>query len=188
MTARHPLPAGVTGDATFSADRRYRYWLAREWDAGLPRFAYVLLNPSTAGAEADDRTSQRLRTLTAANGGGAYELVNLFAIVDTHQRLVHADAGVGESTEVADAWITEVTGRADVVILGWGDGLAGGVGGAARRSTVARRAAAVWPLVAGARPMCFVTNRSGAPRHPLYLRADSTPVPYRPAPEGPGFG
>ena len=172
------------GDAAFSEDRRHRYWLQRRWDAALPRFTFVLLNPSAAAADADDPTNRRLRALTAAHGGGSYELVNLFALVDTFQDHLLGPDAVGESAAVADGWITTAVGRADTVVLGWGDGRATGRGGAARRAAVIRRAASVWPLVAAGRPRCLAVNRSGAPGHPLYLPVASDLLPYRPPSAG----
>jgi len=174
------LPDGVQGGAVFSDDGRFRYWLVRRWDGSLPRCTFVLLNPSAAGADADDPTNRRLRALTTALGCGAYELVNLFARVDTHQHHLLEPDAVGASTAVADGWIASAVHRADTVVLGWGDGRSAGAGGRARRVAVARRAASVWPLVADHRPQCLTVNRSGQPGHPLYRPVHSPLLPYRP--------
>lgn len=176
------LPAGVRGDARFSPDRRYRYWLERRWDASLPRFTYILLNPSTAGHDHDDKTNQRLRAITVANGGGGYELVNLFAVVDTYQVSLHRPAAVEETPGANDEWVTRAAARAEVVVLGWGDGTGVGTDAAARRTEVKRRAGDVWPLVRDYNPQCFTVNVSGAPGHPLYLNTTSPMTDYVPSP------
>jgi hypothetical protein len=103
----------VSGDAWFDPQRKYRYWLERWWDTALPQFTYVLLNPSVATASKDDRTTRRLCSLTQAKGGGGYELVNLFALVDTHQEHLQKSIAVGESSEHSDAWIVRVVERAN---------------------------------------------------------------------------
>ena len=37
-------------------DGNYRYLLGRKWDANLPQVTFVMLNPSTADHQQDDRT------------------------------------------------------------------------------------------------------------------------------------
>jgi hypothetical protein len=160
--------------------------MERRWDEVLPRFTYVLLNPSGAGGDRDDRTSRRLHALTAANGGGGFAVVNLFTVVDTSQQRLHDPAAPGEAAELAeldelaDEWIAMAAQRSEVLVLGWGDGNATGPRGAAHRARVRRRAGAVWPLVRPHRPGCFTRNASGSPGHPLYLRTTSTVSAYAP--------
>jgi hypothetical protein len=68
-TQTFALLPGVQGDAKFDIERKYRYWLDRRWNAALPQFTYVLLNPSVATASRDDRTTRRLCSLTQAKDG-----------------------------------------------------------------------------------------------------------------------
>ncbi len=179
MPALVPLASEVHGHAEFSADRRYRYRLERQWDRGRPTITYVFLNPSMADGERDDPTNRKLRALTSANGGGGYVLVNLFALIDTHQVALHEAAAVGESVSVADGWIADAVDSGEIVVVGWGEG-ARGADARQRQSAVRARAEAIWPLLAHRELCCFARNQSGAPRHPLYL-ADSTPlVPFDP--------
>jgi hypothetical protein len=91
--------ADASGDAQFDAQRQYRYWFERRWNTALPQFTYILLNPSVATTSKDDRTTRRLCSLTQAKGGGGYELVNLFVIVDTHQEHLHKSIAAGESSK-----------------------------------------------------------------------------------------
>ncbi len=183
MSTLTPLPRGVRGDTRFSPDRRYRYWLGRWWDDTLPRFAYVLLNPSRAGCDRDDTTNRRLRAITVANGGGGYELVNLFAAVDTYQTGLHLPTAVDGSPGANDEWVVTAASRADILVLGWGDGNGTGPDAGARRAEVWRRAREVWPLVGHHHPRCFKVNASGAPGHPLYVRTTSPLADYSPSPE-----
>lgn len=169
---------GELRDARFSADRRYRYWLQRRWDPSRPQFAYVLLNPSRADADHDDPTVRKLSVLTSANGGGGFELVNLFAVMDTRQVGLHLPDAVEAAPGENDRWIERVVERADVVVLGWGDGMADDLLTQGRRAAVRRRAQQVWPLVRNRQPRCFRTIGSGAPGHPGRLRSTAPIVRY----------
>ena len=161
-----PLLEGVRGRARFSADGSYRYSLERRWDARLPCFTFVLLNPSQASAHGDDPTTRKLHRICLANGGGAYILVNLFALVDTHQSGLHLETAVGETHGENDRSIRRAVSRSDRVVVGWGTG-----GGTAfrigeRRRAVHRRACTVWPILARHELWCVGCNRAGSPRHP----------------------
>lgn len=162
----------------FSPDGTYRYWLERRWDAGLPRFGFVLLNPSRADALSDDPTTRRLHHICAANGGGAYVLVNLFALVDTHQRALHHTAAVGETSGENDRWITAALRWSDRVVVGWGAG--GGTTSrlGERRQALRRRIRAIRPVLADRELWCVGVNRAGSPRHPG--RGVRNDVPLRP--------
>jgi hypothetical protein len=180
VTSSFELPAAVHGDARFSPDHRYRYCLERRWDHALPQLTYVLLNPSAAGGDRDDITNRKLLGITVANGGGGYELVNLFALVDTRQEGLHYPAAVGETREANDEWIVKAVSGCDVLVLGWGDGNCAGVGAAVRKVGVRKRAQEVRLLIKGRQPQCFKMNASGAPGHPLYLKGTSTVSGYAP--------
>jgi hypothetical protein len=65
---------------------RYRYRLWRLWDAAAPTMVWVLLNPSTADADTDDRTVRRCQSLARREHYGGVILVNLFAWRCTHPR------------------------------------------------------------------------------------------------------
>jgi hypothetical protein len=185
MSRLFGLPDGVHGSAAFSKDKEFRYSLERRWNADLPQFTFILLNPSEAGADRDDETSQRLHALTMANGGGGFELINLFAKVDTDQIGLTYPAAVGETVASNDEWIAAAVSRSRTLVLGWGDGSSQGVTAAAREAGVRRRAREVWPMVRFYSPRCFKVNASGSPGHPLYLKSTSRISRYSPKPDYP---
>jgi hypothetical protein len=187
---RFPLPAGVRGSAEFGTGPggSYRYWLERRWDDSLPHLTYLLLNPSAAGAEEDDPTTQKLRRISSANGGGSYELVNLFAAVDTQQLGLDMATAVGESSQANDRRITAAIDRSQRLVIGWGDGNGKGSHVGARRLAIVERARQLWPLLSSRLLWCVGSNAgSGSPRHPGQgVRKDVLLVPYLPTNQYPG--
>jgi len=153
----------VTGGATFSRDRRYRYRLWRRWDRSRPAVAFVMLNPSTADARRDDPTIRRCIGFARAWGFGGVDVVNLFAYraTDPRELLRVADpVGPRNSRHIQRAGL-----GAALVVIAWG-----------AHPSAARRAPISLP-----RARCLGLTRTGQPRHPLYLRRDARPVPVRSA-------
>ena len=155
----------MTGGAAFSRDRRYRYRLWRRWDRSRPAIAFCMLNPSTADARRDDPTIRRCIGFARAWGYGGLEVVNIFAMRATDPRALRsARDPVGPRN---DAFMLRAAARSPVVIA-WG------VHGALRdRGNEALRLLGSTSLL-----LALGRTRSGAPRHPLYLRHDSEPMEY----------
>ncbi len=144
----------------------YRYRLWREWDASRPRVAFVLLNPSTADAAADDPTLRRCLGFARAWGFGALEVVNLFALRSPSPAALRAAADpIGPEN---DRHLAEVVASADAVVAGWGNH-----GALLGRADAVRRAALLPEDT-----LCLGVTAQGQPRHPLYVRAATAPVPF----------
>ncbi len=126
-----------------------------------------MLNPSTADAEADDPTIRRCRQFASRWGASELSVVNLFALRATEPSALQAAADpVGPRN---DEMIAESVLGAGMVVTAWGNhGLLGGRADEVR--TLLRRLSV--------RPFHFGLNRTGEPRHPLYLpsRADLLPA------------
>jgi hypothetical protein len=144
--------------ADISDDGLYRYRLWRTWSP-MPSLAFIMLNPSTADAEIDDPTIRRCMNFARREGAGGIEVVNLYALRCTKPRhlLDHPDP---EGDLNPMAW-TETLYSGIEVVAAWGagaeiDGLP---------PSLALRG------FSGA-PKCLGTTKNGAPRHPLYVRAD----------------
>lgn len=162
----YPTDTTVQRHARLSRDGLYRYVLWREWKRPLtkPTWAtFVMLNPSTADAEIDDPTIRRCVGFAHRLGATGMVVVNLYAY---------------RATKPADLWRT-----VDPV---------GPEGDATLREFLALSARHGGPLVAAwgahARPDRISTvlampgagrfkalgmTKSGAPRHPLYVKADA---------------
>ena len=72
--------------AIFSDCGRYRYRLWRTWDPALPRLLWILYNPSTADASAEDPTLRRCIDFSRRWGFGGLTVVNHFAFRATNPR------------------------------------------------------------------------------------------------------
>jgi hypothetical protein len=154
-------------EAVFSADGTYRYLLVRRWATGPPTMTFLMLNPSTATAAADDPTIRRCIGFARREGCSALAVVNLFGLRATDPRELsgHADP-VGPANDRL-IWETCEPGR--LVVAAWG------VFG-----RLAGRAETVTGLLAerGVDLMCLGVTKNGAPRHPLYVRGDQPLVSY----------
>lgn len=107
-----------TSGAVISPDMAYRYRLWRQW--GDDRLAFVMLNPSTAGAEEDDPTIRKCMGFADRLGFGGIEVVNLFAWRSTCPDVLRH---LRDSTKVGpenDSHIAAVLLSAPAVVAAWG--------------------------------------------------------------------
>jgi hypothetical protein len=165
--------AGGTSSAVFDSKRReYRYLLTRVWDPTLPLAAFLMLNPSTAGADVDDNTVRRIAGPTGfarAWGKGGVVVVNLFALCSTDPARLrtHRDP-VGRYNGV---FVRQAVRHADTVVAAWG---AGGVL-AGRGVEMARSLHA-----SGVALKALGFTSTGQPRHPLYVPGGTALQSYNP--------
>jgi len=151
--------------ADLSVDRAYRYTLSRMWDDTLPQALYICLNPSIADASIDDATVRRCIGLTKAFKAcyGGFTIANLFAFRATKvaNMMVAADP-VGQEN---DAWLTKLVNdpKYAIVIGAWGN-----------NGSFLKRGNTVRQIVSDLH--CLVKNKSGEPRHPLYVRSETQPI------------
>lgn len=149
--------------AALSRCARYRYALWREWEHGAGTVLFIGLNPSTADHRRDDPTIRRCIGFARAWGFQRLAVANLFAYRTPHPAILRqAAAPLGPRN---DRWLSKLAGEAQLVIAAWG---AGGCF-RARDADVLERLG----------PMhCLGLTRDGRPRHPLYVRAATAPVPF----------
>lgn len=168
-------------------DGDYRYLLWRSWDSpllGVPTkpLVWIMLNPSTADGEDDDPTLRRCVGFAKAWGYSRTIVVNLFAFRSPNPGdLISRCDPVGPRN---DHYVQRAIRAAPTVVAAWGSPQITQLG----RLTSAR-ADEVW--ASGLRDHVNVvclgmaglsTGKRPEPRHPLYMRKDLTPQPYRRAP------
>ncbi|MDA1092456.1 MAG: DUF1643 domain-containing protein [Acidobacteria bacterium] len=154
---------GTIRDAVLSEEDPpiYRYLLGRVWDKRRPLMVWIMLNPSTADHEVDDRTIQACMEFSRLNGCGGITVVNLFAFRSPHPKVLFATEENPFGPE-NDTYLKRALGEAarhrHVVVAGWGT--KGGYRG--REAEVQKLATA-----SGVALMCFGRTVGGHPKHPL---------------------
>ena len=153
----------MISSAIISPCLNYRYSLTREWGAD-PRVLWIMLNPSVADANTDDPTIRRCIGFSQSFGYGSLEVVNLFAYRATDPKDMAAAKADGVNIVGPEnvRHTIEAASRASLVIAAWGaDKLA------------PLRSVSIRKLVAPHALYCLGKSKSGAPKHPLYLPANS---------------
>ncbi len=155
------------GWAYFSADKKYRYLLGRRTGKSNSRLLFIMLNPSTADETQNDPTIRRCIGFAQQWSFGIMEVVNLFAFRTPHvAELRRTDDPVGPEN---DEMIASALTTADMVVLAWGNH-----GSYRNRSHEIKRLA-----LNTAQPFHLGLNKTGEPKHPLYLPASATLTPLR---------
>ena len=168
---RLALMPGVMGDATFSADGKYRQ-LMRRWSGDVFPERYVLfigMNPSTADATVNDPTCAREWTFANREGYTAMVKANVGDYRATDPKMLLVPGVEAVSVENIPA-IRKAAVGADFVVLCHGK-LNKALAPAGKELVAALKADGIdlW---------CFGTNADGSPKHPLYLRADTPLVRF----------
>ena len=149
--------------AVLSRDGRYRYALRRVWDERARAVLFVGLNPSTADQRVDDPTIRRCMAFARDWGFGQLLVANLFAFrTSSPARLFGATEPIGPAN---DRWIRRLARDARVTIVAWGN-----------HGAFRARDAKVLELLDA--PHCLAINKSGQPKHPLYVETSARPRPF----------
>lgn len=154
-------------DAKFSIDRAYRYNLLRVWDEGKEKVCFIGLNPSTANATTDDPTIRRCIGFARTWGFGGLWMGNLFAFVSTDPSKLTFGAGYDPIGKENDTELMRMVGQSSLVIAAWGTW---------KQQEIRDRSWYVRTMFT--RMKCLGKTKDGQPRHPLYLKADTTPTTF----------
>ena len=161
----------MIGSAVFDPTGAYRYLLTRRWLAFAPPVVFVMLNPSTATAEADDPTVRRAIAFAQSWGYGGLDVLNIFAY---RSKAPHTLKGVRDPVGPENnRYIQDVTAKPGRIVVAWGEW-----------GRLQHRDTAVLTLLKNRPLHCLGTTHAGHPRHPLYVAADTRPIPFVPTTEG----
>jgi len=150
--------------ATISEDQKYRYELRRTWQQKTGLVCWVMLNPSTADADFDDPTIRRCMGYTAWWGYGGIIVVNLFALRSKDpQKLYNVDDPIGPENY---HYIFQASWGSALTIAAWGI-----------RGRYLKQNKKVLAQLTNSHYLALTKN--GDPHHPLYLRKDLKPKPYK---------
>ena len=169
----------IRGGARLSDDGRYRYTLWRAWDdhKQLPHIKpkpmiFVMLNPSTADANIDDPTIRRCIGFAQREGLGGMGVINLFAYrTPLPSDLLAARKGgidiIGpDNLAFQRLYIGMAVEHGTPVVAAWGSFKEAATEGQRFRHRMRQ-----W--FPDKRLHCLGTTGTGAPKHPLYLKADA---------------
>ena len=149
--------------AELSACRIYRYALSRGWDDSKPRVMFIGLNPSTANEAQDDPTLRRCMNYAQAWGFGSVCITNLFAFRATSPNdMKNAKNPIGADN---DKWLKAMVAQSSLIVAAWGND-----GSFLDRSSEVRK---FLPEL-----HCLKRNKSGEPAHPLYQKANLSPITF----------
>jgi hypothetical protein len=171
----------MSRETIFSPCRKYRYTLWREWGGWFDdvepgeacagnRFKYAMfigLNPSTADETKDDPTIRRCVGFAKAWGYGALCMTNLFAFRATDPKIMKKQENpVGEANH---HHILRCAFGAGIVIAAWG------THGVFRNQDLNVKQ---WVNSIGVALHHLGLSKDGHPKHPLYLKSDTTPKTF----------
>lgn len=168
-------PAYLCSDATLSPCGKYRYDLWRVWDDAQKYALFVMLNPSTADAFADDPTIRRCVGFARAWGYGGIVVTNLFAFraTDPRKLRVAGDPIGPDNDKTLSRWAADP--RCGVAVCAWGAEASVG-----KRPLLVNQPGHVLRLLrkAGVTPHYLRLTKDGHPAHPLYLPAGLVPAAW----------
>lgn len=178
------LTAGKLPSAMISPCNKYRYLLSRQWDAKLPYLLFIGLNPSTADAQHDDPTTNKLIHLAKSWNYGGVIIVNLYAYIDSHQKVIWSLSTIEEklgpdNRETIQALIQ----RDDIgmILAGWGDDAVTWRGGKIENDQYYQEIANLYHFITetcSRELYCLSYNNSGMPRNPAYSKVPYPSVEY----------
>jgi hypothetical protein len=164
--------AGQKGQAIISDCGKYRYRLERHKLSGAGAVAWIMVNPSTADASADDATIRKVIGFSERLGAGWAIVGNKFAYRATDVRELRSVADPKGPEN--DAHLAQIIRAAPLVIVAWGPLVK-------LPKELRRRWRTICKLAdeAGVKLMCLGTAQDGHPRHPLMLAYDTPLVEWK---------
>lgn len=161
-------------NAVLSDDRLFRYELTRQWDKELPWVNFIGLNPSTADETKDDPTIRRCVDFGKRWRFGGLRMTNLFAFRATLPKdMLRVQNPIGEQgkflsvtgiefTNRNDFWLWTAMKSSGLTVAAWG-----------KDGNHLYRGAKV-KMMLGSGLKCLGRNGNGTPKHPLYLKSETT--------------
>jgi hypothetical protein len=177
MPTLFDIPPHLNRSAEVSDCGRYRWWLRRSWthfDAqgqhtpGKGVCCFVMLNPSTADHRQDDPTIRRCIGFARRWGYSILSVRNLFPWRATDPAELFRAETVTGGQRGDQELLAACT--ADLTVVAWG---------AAVPFERDRQALAMFAEHFPGVPLyCLGKTKAGKPRHPLYVRGDTDPLPF----------
>lgn len=167
--SRPAWPRDSKVSARFSECNQYRYELAEIWDESKPLVLWLLMNPSVACLDYADPTLIKTGKFARSWGYGGQLIGNVHAYRTTDKMgLLKVADPVGPKN---DKSILRMAGLAKTVVLAYGQ---------PPKKLKGRGPKVVEMLSRHLALCCLKLAKDGTtPWHPLYLRGDLQPIPYK---------
>lgn len=170
MSKAQPHPT-ISG-ANFSLCGLYRFSLWRIWNDNVkvPKVMVIGLNPSTANADTDDATINRITSIAKHNGYGGLYMVNCFPIISRDPSVLPGYLSSPEcqrSIRENDDELRKIKEKCADIVCAWGsfkEVIETGRGEEIRK---------MFP-----KALALKVNKNGSPKHPLYCSKTSGFVNY----------
>lgn len=161
-------------EAIISQCEKYRHWLYRSWDESKEVCCFIMLNPSTADANFDDPTIRRCISFSKSWGYGALVVVNLFDYRSTDPKnLKSCDNPL---SDMADHFIKQALDNLHLIVPAWGN-----------HGSFLGRSDKIKELIESydtpEKILCLGFNKSGEPKHPLYVKSDTKLIEFLELPD-----
>ena len=159
----------IKSQAVFSQCGRYRQLLVRTWDSSAPPVLFIGMNPSTADAYVDDPTVRRECNFARDWGFGSLVKTNVM----DYRATCPGDLlvpGVAAQTEANLEEIQRWVHHCPTVVVAWGR-----IPSSLQHCVTLVKNILQKSLV---HPQCLGRNLDRSPRHPLYLKRNSTLEPF----------
>ena len=147
--------------AIISEDKKYRYELSRIW-SNLPKITFIMLNPSFGNEHIDDKTIKRLIFFSKKFGYGGFYIGNIFPNINTKVKDLYLD--LSHDKEKNRKHVFSMIKKSICVVYAWG-------------KTINQPPNWIDKVVD--KPLCFGYNVNGTPKHPLYLKKNTTLISFR---------
>jgi hypothetical protein len=165
------MNSNLTKSAILSDCKQYRYSLERIWDESKPKVLFIMLNPSKADADIDDRTINKCIKFAKSWEFGGLIVGNLFAYRATDKyELLKIEDPIGAKNQ---KHLDEMISKSESVICAWGNiDILRKVGKKLKPSYE--------PFNNNSEKFYFIElSIYGIPKHPLYLKLKPEFVPKK---------
>jgi len=158
----------MTKEALISECGDYRYKLSRVWDQSKSSVMFIMLNPSTADAEKDDRTITRCINFAKSWGYGGIMVGNLYAYRATSpEKLSRVCDPLGPDNLIC---LRSMAPKSAKIICAWGHKHIVDVLEKKFKVIESLRI-----LLEKRRIYYLELSKNGVPKHPLYLKKELEP-------------
>lgn len=160
----------IEKDATFSIDKKYRFALHRIWDQTMNKILFIMINPSTATKDEDDKTIKKIMEISDKwNYGGVY-VGNLYPYCSSKPSELKNIQIPDEIHKENMRHIQEMVSKCSLVVYAWGT-----------KGPDERQQEPEW-LKNIVKKDVYCINRSvkGVPMHPNQWGPNVKPVPDEP--------